>query len=99
MTGRSQKAKKKSAAANALWGGRFDAAPGAVMEEINASIDFDKKMFAQDIAGSKAHCAMLIAQGIIPAEDGNAILAGLDTILGEMEAAAFLLIGRSKIST
>jgi argininosuccinate lyase len=89
MTGRSQKAKKKSAAANALWGGRFDAAPGAVMEEINASIDFDKKMFAQDIAGSKAHCAMLIAQGIIPAEDGNAILAGLDTILGEMESGGF----------
>ena len=89
MTGRSQKAKKKSAAANALWGGRFDAAPGAVMEEINASIDFDKKMFAQDIAGSKAHCAMLMAQGIIPAEDGNAILAGLDTILDEMESGGF----------
>ncbi|MDP6788143.1 MAG: argininosuccinate lyase [Rhodospirillales bacterium] len=87
MSGRSHKDKKKSA--NALWGGRFDAAPGAVMEEINASIDFDRKLFAQDIAGSKAHCAMLMAQGIIPADDGNAILAGLDTILGEMESGDF----------
>ena len=89
MTGRSHKDRKKSAATNALWGGRFDAAPGAVMEEINASIDFDKRMFAQDIAGSKAHCAMLIAQGIITPEDGNAILAGLETILGEMESGRF----------
>ena len=89
MTGRSQKNKKKSTAANALWGGRFDGAPGAVMEEINSSVDFDKRMFAQDIAGSKAHCAMLIAQGIIPEDDGNAIVAGLETILGEMESGRF----------
>ena len=89
MTGRSHTDKKRSTAANTLWGGRFDGAPGAVMEEINASIDFDKRLFAQDIAGSKAHCAMLIAQGIITGDDGNAIVAGLETILGEMESGQF----------
>ncbi len=89
MTGRPHKDKKTSTAANALWGGRFNGAPGAVMEEINASVDFDKRLFAQDIAGSKAHCAMLIAQGIITEDDGNAILAGLETILGEMESGSF----------
>ena len=89
MTGPSHKDRKKSTSANALWGGRFDTAPGALMEEINASIDFDKRMFVQDIAGSKAHCAMLIAQGIITPEDGNAILAGLETILGEIESGCF----------
>ena len=87
MTGRSHK--KKSTAANPLRGGRFDAAPAAVMEEINASVDFDKRLFAQDIAGSKAHCSMLVEQDIITADDGNAILAGLETILGEMESGRF----------
>ena len=87
MTGRSHK--KKSTVANPLRGGRFDAAPAAVMEEINASVDFDKRLFAQDIAGSKAHCAMLVEQDIITADDGNAILAGLETILGEMESGRF----------
>jgi argininosuccinate lyase len=89
MTGRPHKDKKTSTAANALWGGRFNGAPGAVMEEINASVDFDKRLFAQDIAGSKAHCAMLVAQGIITEDDGNAIVAGLETILGEMESGSF----------
>ena len=55
---------------SAIWGGRFDAGPAAVMEEINASIDFDKRLYAQDIAGSKAHCTMLVHQGIISEEDG-----------------------------
>ncbi len=71
--------------ASAMWGGRFAAAPGAVMEEINASIDFDKRLFAQDIAGSKAHAPMLARQGIISDADAAAILAGLDTIKEEIE--------------
>ncbi len=75
--------------ANAMWGGRFSVGPSEVMEKINASIDFDKRMSAQDIAGSKAHCSMLVKQGIISTEDGNAILQGLDTISREIENGSF----------
>ncbi|KLN62370.1 argininosuccinate lyase [Kiloniella spongiae] len=75
--------------ANAMWGGRFSVGPSEVMEKINASIDFDKRMSAQDIAGSKAHCSMLVKQGIINTEDGNAILKGLDTISREIENGSF----------
>jgi argininosuccinate lyase len=78
-----------SAAANVMWGGRFDAGPGALMERINASIAFDKRLYAQDIAGSKAHCEMLIAQGIVSGEDGRAILDGLDQVLTEIESGGF----------
>ena len=53
---------------NKMWGGRFASGPDAIMEEINASIDFDRRLFRQDIAGSKAHAAMLAEQGIIAAE-------------------------------
>ena len=53
---------------NAMWGGRFTSSPDSIMEEINASIDFDQRLAAQDIAGSKAHAAMLAATGIITAE-------------------------------
>jgi argininosuccinate lyase len=77
-------------AANRLWGGRFARGPAAVMERINASIGFDRKMYAQDIAASKAHCQMLVRQKIIPAADGEAILAGLDHVLGEIESGAFV---------
>ena len=79
----------RSASANAIWGGRFDASPEAVMEQINASIDFDKRLYAQDIAGSKAHCEMLVAQGIIDRADGKAIVEGLDRVLSEIETGAF----------
>jgi argininosuccinate lyase len=79
----------RSAGANAMWGGRFAAGPEAIMEQINASIGFDKRLYAQDIAGSKAHCRMLVAQGIIDDADGAAILDGLDKVLGEIEAGAF----------
>ncbi|WP_218045002.1 argininosuccinate lyase [Kiloniella spongiae] len=72
-----------------MWGGRFSVGPSEVMEKINASIDFDKRMSAQDIAGSKAHCSMLVKQGIINTEDGNAILKGLDTISREIENGSF----------
>ncbi|HIP79049.1 MAG TPA: argininosuccinate lyase, partial [Kiloniellaceae bacterium] len=73
-----------------MWGGRFAAGPAEVMEQINASISFDQRLYAQDIAGSKAHCAMLVDQAIISAEDGAAILSGLDTILSEIEAGRFV---------
>jgi argininosuccinate lyase len=75
--------------ANAMWGGRFAGGPAAVMSEINASIGFDQRLYAQDIAGSKAHCRMLVSQGIITAEDGDAILSGLDDVLAEIESGRF----------
>jgi argininosuccinate lyase len=71
---------------NKMWGGRFRTSPDAIMEEINASIDFDRHLFRQDIAASKAHAAMLAKQGIIPADDARAIAHGLDTILSEIES-------------
>jgi argininosuccinate lyase len=74
-----------SATANSLWGGRFAGGPAEIMRRINASIDFDKRLYAEDIAGSKAHCAMLVAQEILSPEDGAAIGAGLDQIRSEIE--------------
>ncbi len=74
---------------NKMWGGRFSSGPDAIMEAINASIDFDAKLYAQDIAGSKAHAQMLASQEIISASDAEAILHGLDTILSEIEAGSF----------
>ena len=65
---------------NSMWGGRFAEGPAAVMREINASIPFDKRLWQQDIAGSKAHVAMLGKQGIVSAEDAATISAGLDTV-------------------
>lgn len=69
-----------------IWGGRFQAGPSSIMEDINASIDFDRRLVAHDIAASRAHCKMLIQQGIITRDDGEAILAGLTTIRGEAES-------------
>ncbi|MBZ8132833.1 argininosuccinate lyase [Afifella sp. IM 167] len=65
---------------NRMWGGRFSESPDAIMEEINASIDFDKALAAQDIAGSQAHAAMLAKAGIISTEDADKIIAGLAEI-------------------
>jgi len=72
-----------------MWGGRFTSGPGAIMEEINASIDFDRHLYRQDIAASKAHAEMLAKQGIITADDAKKIAHGLDTILSEIEAGKF----------
>jgi len=87
------KAKHKKAQlrpkANPLWGGRFAAGLNATMSEINASIDFDRRLYAQDIAASKAHAAMLAAKGIISRKDGRAIARGLETIRAEIEAGRF----------
>ncbi len=69
-----------------MWGGRFAAGPSAIMREINASIPFDKALWREDIAGSRAHAAMLAAQGILSAEDAAAIDAGLAEIAAEYEA-------------
>ncbi|MGB0342928.1 MAG: argininosuccinate lyase [Parvibaculales bacterium] len=74
---------------NRMWGGRFGGGPADIMEEINASIGFDQRLFAQDIRGSLAHCAMLAQQGIIGTDDANAIMAGLKDILAEIEAGHF----------
>jgi argininosuccinate lyase len=75
--------------ANSLWGGRFAGGPAEIMRRINASIDFDKRLYAEDIAGSKAHCAMLVAQNILSPEDGAAITAGLEQIGSEIEGGNF----------
>ena len=74
---------------NQMWGGRFSAGPDAIMEAINASIGFDQRMAAQDIAGSRAHAAMLGATGIVDPSDVEAIRKGLLTVLSEIETGQF----------
>jgi len=74
---------------HALWGGRFEAGPGAIMEEINASIDVDKRLAAQDIAGSLAHVAMLAETGILDRGDAEAIADGLHRIAAEIAEGTF----------
>jgi argininosuccinate lyase len=75
--------------ANNMWGGRFSGGPDEVMERINASIDVDRRLYAQDIAASKAHCKMLMDQSIINPTDGNSILEGLDRIHKEIASGDF----------
>ena len=75
---------------NRMWGGRFASGPAEIMEEINASIGFDKRLAPQDIRGSLAHVAMLGAAGILPAEDVAAIEAGLKSVRDEIEAGRFV---------
>ena len=72
-----------------MWGGRFAAQPADAMQAINASIDVDKRLWREDIEGSKAHAAMLAQQGIITAEDNAAIQAGLDQIAAEIVEGTF----------
>ncbi len=81
---------RPATSANSLWGGRFASGPAKIMRRINASIDFDKRLYAEDIAGSQAHCAMLVAQDILSPEDGALIAAGLDQIKEEIEAGSFV---------
>jgi argininosuccinate lyase len=79
----------KTPAANQMWGGRFASGPDAIMQAINASIGFDQRLYAQDIAGSRAHAAMLAAQGILTNKDAEAIGEGLLTVLSEIEGGKF----------
>jgi argininosuccinate lyase len=81
--------KKERVMSNEMWGGRFASGPDAVMEKINASIDFDWHLYRQDIAASKAHAEMLAKQGIIAADDARNIVHGLDTILSEIGSGKF----------
>ena len=74
---------------NKMWGGRFATGPDAIMEEINASIGFDQRLFRQDIAGSIAHATMLAETGILTQEDRDAIIAGLNEVLAEIEGGSF----------
>ncbi len=79
----------KAPAANAMWGGRFAGGADSVMQAINASIDVDRRFYRQDIRASQAHAAMLVAQGIVSAEDGAAIDRGLEQVLAEIEEGRF----------
>ena len=76
-------------AGHSLWGGRFSAKPAAIMQAINASIGFDKRLAGEDIAGSRAHAAMLVAAGIISEKDGQEILQGLSRVEEEIAAGTF----------
>ena len=73
-----------------MWGGRFESGPAAIMREITPSIGFDKRLAAEDIAGSRAHCRMLATEGIISKDDGQKILAGLDAVEKEIAAGDFV---------
>jgi argininosuccinate lyase len=75
---------------NEMWGGRFVSGPDAIMEQINVSIDFDRKLYSQDIAGSMSHCEMLALQKIITDDDKNTIISGLTTILQEIKSGVFV---------
>jgi argininosuccinate lyase len=77
------------ARANNMWGGRFADGPAQIMQQINASIDIDRRLYAQDIAGSQAHAAMLVRQGIIRQADGEAIRQGLERIEEEIATGRF----------
>jgi argininosuccinate lyase len=78
-----------NSSSNQMWGGRFSAGLDDIMEAINASISFDQRMAAQDIAGSRAHAAMLAATGIVSDSDASAMREGLLTVLSEIEAGTF----------
>jgi len=75
---------------NKMWGGRFESGPAAIMREITPSIDFDKRLAAEDLAGSRAHCRMLATEGIISKADGLAILDGLTAIEKEITEGTFV---------
>src|ERR1700761_3290765 len=79
----------KRSKGQSLWGGRFERKPAELMQAINVSIGVDQRLAAQDLAGSRAHAAMLSKQGVISSEDAAAILKGLDAIEAEMQAGTF----------
>ena len=75
---------------SSIWGGRFSSGPSQLMQDINASIGYDKRLYRQDITGSKAHASMLAAVKIISTDDCQAIHGGLDQIASEIEAGDFV---------
>jgi argininosuccinate lyase len=87
---KSSSSKPDTTTANSLWGGRFSAGPSSIMQRINASIGFDRKLWREDIEGSRAHAAMLAAQGIISDDDAAAIRRGLDMIETEIAEDRFV---------
>ena len=80
--------RKKETFSSSIWGGRFESSPSKIMEKINASIDFDSRLYLQDITASKAHVAMLVKQKIISPKEGTQIKDGLDQILDEIESGS-----------
>lgn len=76
--------------ANPLWGGRYSCGPAEILEAISASIDFDKRLAAHDIIGSKAHARMLARVGIINGADADKITEGLDIIMSEIDSGTFV---------
>ena len=89
MTDDSSNAPAPAPGGQAMWGGRFSAKPDQLMQAINVSIGFDKRLADQDLAGSRAHAAMLRNQGVISSEDEARIQQGLETIAGEIAAGTF----------
>ncbi len=87
---KSSSSKPDTTQTNSLWGGRFSAGPSSIMQRINASIGFDRKLWREDIEGSRAHAAMLAAQGIVSADDVAAIRRGLDMIEAEIAEDRFI---------
>src|ERR1700745_1074876 len=75
---------------NKMWGGRFESGPAAIMREITPSIDFDKRLAAEDLAGSRAHCRMLVNERIISKDARQTILDGLGTIEKEIAEGNFV---------
>src|SRR3981081_4533108 len=93
MARKNTTARVAKSSSNTMWGVRYKLGPAEIMEKINASIGFDRRLFAQDIAGSLAHADMLVARGILTAKDGRAIRRGLQQVRKEIES------GRFKFST
>src|SRR5882762_9918138 len=89
MARKNTTARVAKSSSNTMWGGRYKLGPAEIMEKINASIGFDKRLYAQDIAGSMAHADMLVAQGILTAKDGRDIKRGLAQVKAEIEAGKF----------
>ncbi|MEC8728311.1 MAG: lyase family protein, partial [Pseudomonadota bacterium] len=79
----------KSNSTSSIWGGRFSGTQDDLMVAVNASIDFDQRLYEQDITGSEAHAKMLVEKGIISASDGESILSGLATIRDEIRNGQF----------
>src|SRR5260370_26029450 len=89
MARKNTTARAPKSRSNTMWGGRYKLGPAEIMEKINASIGFDRRLYAQDIAGSLAHSNMLVARGILTAKDGRAIRRGLLKVRAEIESGHF----------